>query len=294
MKDSINESVFYKRRDQIKFENFEDNDPAVYLGFVGVHLLAVSIMPTVYKEESSQVEHSRIKLLQELKYTLRILRTLIRTILNVDVSLDYDIYENSLVAMKSATTITKELVYEHVMPEKYMSTEDAEIYIGALKSFFPPNCVTNTSDVIPCEKYYSLISGEINGTSLWGPPFWVITHYASYVVDINNNIADQDALISLAGLYDMFIPCIVCRFHYRAAESKEESEGDGLPRPFPVTLPLVALSYAREKKLFDFFVKLHDHCKPNYYDGYQPDREPLGVDYYRRIYSNKFTNRKFL
>src|SRR5436190_10626583 len=154
----MKDCVFYKHRDLIKFEDFDNNDPATYLGFVSIHFMAMSILPNVYKYESLQVEYSRIELLQNRRFTLKILSVFINKILNTNITLDEKTFSFNIAFLNKTTPLNNEFVYEYLLPERYMSEGDTNIYITALQSYFPADCVSSTADIIPCSKYYELIS----------------------------------------------------------------------------------------------------------------------------------------
>jgi len=273
------ESVFYKHRNVIKFEDYDKNDPAIYLGFVCIHFMATSMLPNVYEEESLEMENSRVRLLQDKKYTLKILRVFIKTILNVNVTFNEELFDLHIKNIKDINTIPNDVVVRYFLPEKYMSESDANVFINALQFYFPTNSVKSSADVLPCSKFYGLIKDKIPGVSIWGPPFFIVTHYSSYVVDQTGNLLDREALVLLSGVYDMYLPCVFCRYHYRAAVTSNLDEE--LNRPFPIILPVQAMLYAEKKRLFEFFSILHAHCKPNH-----GSIEQISVDHFKGLFAN--------
>lgn len=297
--------LFLKHRDIIKFEKFYSNHPAIYLPFVCYNFFLMSLLPSMapYRggdESLMAVEKSRIKLLQELKLTLKIIQVLINTTLDSEIVLDEIRFEENVRKLQLAqkeSTMNKELVEPLLYPEHYMSEADAIVYKKKLSSLLPvANLVSKSADLIPCQKFYLEMekSNQLMGTSIWGPAFWTVTHYACYIIDNykSDDYESKQYMAALSGIFDLLLPCSYCSGHYRGLENTYQvpdtlsEDLKTLQRPFPLTLPFMALEYAKKNRLFEFYSSLHFHCKPNSINS----KESLGVEYFENIYRAFWNN----
>lgn len=276
--------VFSKHRDVLKFEDFSINHPATYLPFVTYNFLIMSLLPVLFEKESQHMEKSRLLLLQKHSLTLKILQTLVNTVLDVNIRLDESKFQMSVEKLKTSNKLSLDTVFPLLLIENYLSDSDTKTYQDKLSSFFIKDLVSKSSDLVPSPTFYKKIEGTINGPEIWGPCYWVVTHYAAYIIDQNGTQEQRNNMAALAGVYDLLLPCNFCRYDYRSlnepfAISNLETI---FARPFPITLPYLALEYANERKLFDFYSILHDQCK-------DPinirTKELLSVDNYRHMYT---------
>ena len=280
--------VFTEFRDKIQFEDFENNHPAIYLSFVCYNWLAMGILPNLYKNEPGDSEINRVKILQKDALVLKVLEIIINSVLNINIKLDKQIYHRNVELLeKKQSSLTRDSVLPYLAIENYMTQLDSALFIDTLSLYYPDTVIiTKSTDAIPCSEFYEMISDKIVGVNIWGPAYWKIIHYTAYILDLvkNNPTKEKyiDGFCSLTGFIDYLLPCSFCRYHYASLnDDSGDNEETYFPRPFPITLPYIALYYAKENKLFDFFYKLHENCKL-----YPSKTEPLGMEYYKRINKN--------
>lgn len=276
--------VFSKHRDILKFEDFTFNHPATYLPFVTYNFLIMSLLPVLFEKESQQMEKSRLYLLQEHSLTLKILETLVNTVLDVNIQLDENKFRSSVEKLKNSKTLSLELVFPLLLIENYLNDNQKVIYQDKLSSFFIEGFVQDSSDLVPSPTFYKEIERTLNGPELWGPCYWTVTHYAAFVIDQSGTQEQKNIMAALSGVYDLLLPCNFCRYDYRSlSEPFTNSNLDtSFMRPFPITLPFLALEYANKRRLFDFYSILHDQCKDPINNR---TKELLNVDIYKQIYS---------
>lgn len=262
----------------IKFENFYTNHPAIYLSFVIQNWLAVGIFPNIYKKDNILLENSRIELLQNNSLLLDILETIINCVLNIDIKLDENLYKKNIKALNNSKQFSKDEIVHFLSIENYMLEEDKMLFIRTLCLFFPECSISKSFDAVPCMAY--LTSLKLDGVNIWGPSFWTIIHYSTFIVDMLSNQKEKykNSLCSLVGFLDLLLPCVICRYHYASFSSLNDEED--FPRPYPLTLPYIALEFANKKQLFKFYSLLHNNCKP------MTNKELLSFEYFKNLYKN--------
>lgn len=272
------ECVFVKHRNILKFENFQTNHPAIYLPFVIYNWLALAILPNVYSEEEKHFENSRKELLQNNNYLFKVINVVINCILGINIELNHDLFKQNVQQLKEIKTFSKNEILPFVTIESYMSEEDSILFINTFSKFFPQNAVKKSTDAIPCYVFYKTIG--LNGTTIWGSPYWVVLHFTTLVVDKMSpsklKESYQETLCILTGFLDLLLPCALCRYHYTSLYKFNEEED--FERPFQLTLLFDSLFYAKNNNLFEFYSLLHDNCK------YMDKRERLGVEYHKKQY----------
>jgi hypothetical protein len=272
----MSDCVFSKHREVLRFEDFHSNHPAIYLCFVIYNWLALGMLPNLHEDES--VESVRIKILQENNYLLDVLTTIINCTLGIRIELNEKLFQDNVRALKEITSISKQTILPFVTIENYMSTEDSIMFLDKLSRYFPPNAITKSTDAVPCSKLYNMV--QLSGTQIWGSPYWSVLHLTTYVVDImaacDLKKDYQEILCCLTGFIDLLLPCSLCRAHYSSIYRFNEEED--FPRPFQLTLPYIAMEYAKTDSLFEFYSLLHYNCKP------MENKERLDVKFFKNIY----------